>query len=74
MFNFKRGIIGPIIVIIIAIVLLRVWLGFDIFKWLGTPEVKAVLLKIWGFIVVIWNNYVKDSFISFVDFMKSFGK
>ncbi len=70
----KRGFITTIIIIIVAIVLLKVWLGFDIFKWLNQPPVKEFLLKIWAIIVEIWEKYleasVKELFKSLRDLKK----
>lgn len=66
----KRGFIGAIVIIIVAIVLLKVWFEFDVFAWLNTPSIKGIFIKIWDVILDIWNNYVKDSFHSFVRFIK----
>lgn len=68
--GLNRGFISYIVVAIIAIVLLKVWFGFDLFKWLNTPEVKTFFFKIWDVILMIWNKYVSDSFQSFVRFVK----
>ena len=60
----KRGFISIIIIAIVAIVLLRVWFDFDLFKWLNTPEIKGFFLKIWDVIVLLWDKYLKESFHS----------
>ncbi len=66
----KKGFISYIVIAIIAIVLLKVWFGFDFFKWLNTPDVKAFFYKIWDVLLIIWDRYVSDSFQSLVQFIK----
>lgn len=66
----NRGFIGSVVLIIVAIVLLKVWFHFDVFKWLNTPEIKNFLLKVWDIIVIIWENYIKESFHSLVALIK----
>ncbi len=59
-----RGFISIIVVAIVAIVLLKVWFDFDFFKWLNTPEIKGFFLKIWDVMVMIWEKYLRESFLS----------
>ncbi len=66
----NRGFIASIVLVIVAIILLKVWFHFDVFKWLNTPEIKQFFLKIWDIIVIIWNDYVKESFESLVKLIK----
>lgn len=67
----KRGFISYIVIAIIAIVLLKVWFGFDFFKWLNTPEVKVFFYKVWDILKLIWDRYVSESFQSLVEFIKN---
>lgn len=70
----NRGFIASIVLIIVAIVLLKVWFDFDIFKWLNTPDIKNFFIKIWDIIVVIWNDYVKESFESLMKLIKDLAR
>lgn len=55
----KRGFIGTIVLVIVAIILLKVWFGFDLFKWLNQPAIKDFLVKIWDIVKMIWENYLE---------------
>lgn len=57
-FKLKRGFIGYIILIIIAIVLLKFWLQIDVIDWLNKPDVKEFFLKLWSVITLIWEKYI----------------
>jgi hypothetical protein len=65
----NRGFISIIVIAIVAIVLLKIWFGFDFFKWLNTPEIKGFFLKIWDVVVVIWDKYLKEIFHSLTQFV-----
>ena len=53
----KRGFIGIIVLIVIAILLLS-YLGFDLKKIFNSPAVKNNFLYVWGIIKTIWNDYL----------------
>lgn len=65
-----RGFVGTIVLIIIAIVFLKLWLGFDIFRWLNTPEVKTFFFKIWDIIRIIWERYLENAVRSLIQSIK----
>ncbi|MEK7390756.1 MAG: hypothetical protein AAB635_01305 [Patescibacteria group bacterium] len=57
-----RGYIVSIVLVIVAIILLKVWFGFDLFKWLNSPEVKSFFAKIWEIISQIWDKFLREAF------------
>ena len=65
----NRGIIGTIVLIIVAIVLLKFWFHFDIFTWFSKPEVKDFFSKIWDVVSMIWNKYLKETFEQLLKFI-----
>jgi Flp pilus assembly pilin Flp len=54
---YKKGLIGTIIVIIIALVVLG-YFGFNIKDIFNSPTVQANLNSAWNFVVMVWNNYL----------------
>ncbi len=68
----KEGFISMIVLVVVAIVLLRVWFDFDVFKWLNTPDVKEFFFKVWDFAVMVWERYVRESFESLLKLVKDF--
>ncbi len=54
---YKKGLIGTIIVIIIALIILG-YFGFNIKDIFNSPTVQANLNAAWNFCVMIWNNYL----------------
>lgn len=66
-----RGFITTIVLIIIAIILLKYWLDIDVIKFLKSPEVKAFFLKIWEFIVSLWQDFIKPLFSALIDLIKN---
>lgn len=65
----KRGFIGYIVLIIIAVVLLKFWFDIDVLEWLNKPEVKEFFTKIWDIIVLIWDKYISEIFRKFLNFI-----
>ncbi|MEI7513476.1 MAG: hypothetical protein WCJ74_02550 [bacterium] len=57
----KRGFIGIIVLVVIAILLLS-YLGFDLKKIFTAPAVKNNFSYVWGFISNIWMNYLSVPF------------
>ncbi|MEK9201746.1 MAG: hypothetical protein AAB944_02135 [Patescibacteria group bacterium] len=55
---YKKGFIKDIIIIIIAVFLLN-YFGFDVKKWLDSPEVKGQIFIVWDLIKNIWINYIQ---------------
>lgn len=58
----KRGFIGKIVLVIIAIILLKVWFDFDLLSWLQTEKVANFFYGVGEFLVYIWNSYLKEFF------------
>jgi Flp pilus assembly pilin Flp len=54
---YKKGLIGVIIVIIIALIILG-YFGFNIKDILNSSTVQANLNTAWSFVMKIWNNYL----------------
>jgi hypothetical protein len=67
--SLKKGFIGYIVLIIIAVILLKFWLDIDVIDWLNRPEVKDFFTKIWLFISHIWDNYIWASIKKILDFI-----
>jgi len=65
----KRGFIGYIVIIIIAVVLLKFWFEIDVLEWLTKPEVKDFFTKIFNIIVMIWENYISPIFRKVLNFI-----
>ena len=58
---FKKGFIGIIALIVIAIILLS-YLGFDLKKIFTSPSVINNFSYVWGIIKTIWLNYLSVPF------------
>jgi hypothetical protein len=57
----KRGFIGIIVLVVIAILLLS-YLNFDLKKIFTAPAVKTNFSYIWGIVTNIWVNYLSVPF------------
>lgn len=57
----QQGFIIKIILIVGALILLGVYLNWDILNFLQKPETKNILINIWNYVVLIWH-YVKIGF------------
>lgn len=67
--NRNHGFIGTIILIIAALVLLKVWFDFDVFKWLNTPKVKEFFTEFWNFLNYVWGKYLQAPVVAAVKFI-----
>lgn len=68
----KRGYIVSIVLVIVAIILLKVWFGFDLFKWLNSAEVKSFFARIWEIISMIWDKFLREAFQTLFKLINSF--
>jgi hypothetical protein len=57
----KRGFIGIIVIVVIAILLLS-YLGFDLKKIFTSEPVKNNFTYVWGVIRNVWVNYLSVPF------------
>lgn len=55
--NAKGGLIGIIILIIIAVAVLS-WYGFDLKEFFTSPQAQKNFGYIWNFITNTWTNYL----------------
>ena len=62
--NRQRGLIKLIIIIIIAIIVLS-YFGFDLRSIVEAPQTQDNLGYVWGFVVSIWDNYLKGPILYF---------
>lgn len=54
----EGGFIYKILLIVVALVLLKYFLNFDIIEFLSRPEVKNFFAEIWNFIKTIYSTYI----------------
>lgn len=54
---YKKGLIKTIIVIVIALIVLG-YFGFNVADIINSPTVQANLNSAWGFVSMVWNNYL----------------
>ena len=59
--NLKRGFIGIIVLVVIAILLLS-YLGFDLKKIFTSKAVVTNFSYVWGIIKTIWSDYLSVPF------------
>ena len=59
--NYNGGLIGIIVLIIIAILILS-YFGFDLKRIFTSPMVKDNFLYVWGIIKTIWTDYLSVPF------------
>lgn len=63
------GFIMTIVIIIVAIVLLKFWFGFNIIDFLKTPKVSEWTSYIREFIAFVWTHYLKEAFTVLFNFI-----
>lgn len=59
----NRGFIGRIMLLIVAVIALKYFLGFDIVEWIKSPKVQGVLVPIVNFFKAIYfwlDNFVRN--------------
>lgn len=64
----RRGFITAIVVVIVAIVLLRIWFGFNIIDFLKSPGVAEWTSYIRDVVIFVWNHYLKEISVTIWNF------
>lgn len=49
--ELQKGIIGKIVIIVVALILLKIFFKINIVEYIQKPEVQAMLHTIWDYIV-----------------------
>lgn len=56
--NYNRGLIRTLIVIIIALVILKIFFGFDAIKYVTSEDSKKFFSGIWNLVVIGWEYLI----------------
>lgn len=65
----QGGFIMTIVVILVAIVILKFWFGFNIIEFLKSPKVAEWTEYLREVIIFVWTHYLRDAFLAISNFV-----